>query len=173
MTTHESPAPEPNVPEPNVPEPNTPDEGEPSEAPSPTATRDGRRTALAVLETLAGEKTPTEAAESIGVSLTYFYTLENRALEGLVKGCEPKPKGRQWTVERELEEVRKENMQLRREVRRAQAVARAAQRSLELPSTVKPKARRKKAAKKGRRKKRATVRALKVLDRLKSETQEE
>jgi len=135
--------------------------------------RDGRLVALAVLETLAGEKTPTEASESLGVSLTYYYTLENRALEGLVKACKPKPKGRQWTAERELAEVRKENGQLRREVRRAQAVARAAQRSLELAPPPKPgRSQKATAKKKGRRKKKASVRALKAVRRLQSELQE-
>ena len=132
--------------------------------------RDGRLVALAVLETLAGEKTPTEAAESLGVSLTHYYNLENRALEGLVKACAPKPKGRQWTAERELEDVRKENLQLRREVRRAQAVARAAQRSLELAPAPAANRKAKKSTKtKGRRKKKATVRALKAVRRLQSE----
>lgn len=159
----------------NDPRPTKPEATEsstPRSTPTPQ-TRDGRRVALAVLETLAGEKTPTEAAESLGVSLTYFYTLENKALEGLVKACEPKPKGRQWTAERELEEVRKENAQLRREVRRAQAVARAAQRSLEMPKPQTGRKKAKRAAKKGRRKKRATVRALKAVRRLEAEVQEE
>jgi hypothetical protein len=105
--------------------------------------------------------------------LTYYYTLENRALEGLVKACAPKPKGRQWTLERELEEAKKENGQLRREVRRAQAVARAAQRSLELAPVRAPKPGRKTAKTKGRRKKKATVRALKAVRRLESQLEAE
>ena len=132
--------------------------------------RDGRRIALAILEALAGTKTPTEAAADLGVSLTYYYTLETKALEGLVRACEPKPKGRQLTMERKLEESEKENDQLRRELRRAQAVARAAQRSLEIaPSPPAP--RKKKVTKKkaGKRRKRATVRALKAADRLRTE----
>jgi hypothetical protein len=116
--------------------------------------RDGRRIALAILEALAGTKTPTEAAADLGVSLTYYYTLETKALKGLVRACEPKPKGRQLTMERKLEESEKENDQL----------------SLEIaPSPPAP--RKKKVTKKktGKRRKRATVRALKAADRLRTE----
>ncbi len=142
----------------------------PSEEPSEEKPRDGRRIALAILEVLAGSKTPTEAAEDLGVSLTYYYTLETKGLEGLVRACEPKPKGRQLTMERKLEEVEKENVQLRRELRRAQAFARAAQRSLEIAPSP-PRAQKKKVTKKktGKRKKRATVRALKAADRLRAD----
>ncbi len=135
--------------------------------------RDGRLVALAILQTLAGEKSPTEAAEGLGVSLTYYYTLESKALEGLVRACEPKPKGRQLTLDRKLEEAEKESARLRRELRRSQAVARAAQRALEIaPATPAPRASKKTTKKKGKRKKRATVRALKAVDRLKAESDE-
>jgi hypothetical protein len=73
-------------------------------------------------------------------------------------------------MERKLEEVEKENVQLRRELRRAQAFARAAQRSLEIAPSP-PRAQKKKVTKKktGKRKKRATVRALKAADRLRAD----
>ena len=132
----------------------------------PPKSRDARKSAMAILEALAGQKTPQEAAESIGVSVTYYYTLEQKALEGLVKACEPKPRGRTWTVEKELEQVRVENAHLRRELKRAQALTRAAQRAIELAPTPAPRAKQKAAKSKGKRKKKATVRALKAIERI-------
>jgi hypothetical protein len=48
---------------------------------------------VAILEVLAGLRTPAEAAQSLQISLPRYYVLETRALEGLVAGCEPKPLG--------------------------------------------------------------------------------
>jgi hypothetical protein len=53
-----------------------------------------KRQAAAILEVLAGARTPTEAATALAVSLPRYYQLESRALEGLVAACVPKPKGR-------------------------------------------------------------------------------
>ena len=41
----------------------------------------GRR-AAAILEVLAGQRTPREVAQALGVSLPYFYLLERKALGG-------------------------------------------------------------------------------------------
>ena len=49
--------------------------------------------AAAILEVLAGDRTPQEAATVLSMSLPYFYILERKALEGLLKACEPQPKG--------------------------------------------------------------------------------
>lgn len=46
------------------------------------ATSDARRRAAAVLEVLAGARTPTQAAEALGVSLPRYYLLEQRAIGG-------------------------------------------------------------------------------------------
>lgn len=158
------------MPDPSI-DPNGREQPEAAEPESERKPRDGRLVAVAILETLAGEKSPTEAAEGLGVSLTYYYTLEGKGLEGLVRACEPKPKGRQLTMDRKLEEAQKEIAQLRRELRRSQAVARAAQRSLEMaPAVQAPRSSKKKTTKKkGKRKRRATVRALKAVDRLRAE----
>jgi hypothetical protein len=43
-----------------------------------------KRQAAAILEVLAGARTPTEAATALAVSLPRYYQLESRALEGLV-----------------------------------------------------------------------------------------
>src|ERR1700682_6224924 len=53
-----------------------------------------KRQAAAILEVLAGARTPTEAATALSVSLPRYYQLESRGLGGLVAACVPKPKGR-------------------------------------------------------------------------------
>lgn len=93
--------------------------------------RDGRVIGLTILEVLGGLKSPPEAAESLGVSLTYYYVLETRAIEGLLLACEPKPKGPRSSPEKQLEDLRRDKDRLERELLRTQAIARAAQRSLE------------------------------------------
>ena len=100
--------------------------------------RDGRLIALEILEVLAGTKSPTEASQALSVSLTRYYTLENRALEGLVAACEPQPRGPRPSQDKVLEELRAENANLVRECKRFQTLARATKRSLEL---VQPKVR--------------------------------
>src|SRR5438477_8881944 len=56
--------------------------------------REARRLAAAILEVLAGARTPTEAATSLGLSVPRYYQVESRALEGLLAACAPRPKGR-------------------------------------------------------------------------------
>ena len=96
------------------------------------ASRDARRVAAAILEVLAGARTPTEAASALTMSLPRYYQLETQALRGLVSACEPKPRGRQASPTRELTVLRQENERLRREAARHQALVRAAQRSIGL-----------------------------------------
>ena len=105
------------------------------------ASRDARRVAAAILEVLAGERTPTEAASALTLSLPRYYQVETQALRGLVSACEPKPRGRQVSPTRDLVVLRKENERLRREAARQQALVRAAQRSIGLappPAPVRP-----------------------------------
>jgi len=122
-----------------------------------------RRRAAAILEVLAGARTPGQAAEAIGISLPRYYALETRALDGLVKACEPRPKGRQPSAERERAAQRKEMERLQRDLDRQRALARAAQRAmgLALPAP--------KPTKNGRRRRKPTVRALKAASVLRSE----
>lgn len=88
-------------------------------------TLESRRRAALVLEVLAGARTPAEAAEAVGVTLGAYFHVERRALEGLVKGCEPAPKGRQaGSQEKELERLRYEVRRLGQESARYQALVR-------------------------------------------------
>jgi hypothetical protein len=124
---------------------------------------DARRTAAAILDVLGGVRTPSDAAVAVGVSLPRYYALESRAIEGLVKACEARPKGRAPQPDRELHVLRREVEQLRRECERKQALVRAAQRTvgLALPEP--------KGVKGRRRRRKAVVRALRAAEVLRSE----
>src|SRR5687767_13805907 len=93
---------------------------------------EAKRLAAAILEVLAGARTPTEAAASLELSVPRYYQLEAQALRGLLEACEPRPKGRVRTVKTELETLQKENQRLQRELTRHQALCRAAQRTVGL-----------------------------------------
>ena len=93
-----------------------------------------RQIAVAVLETLAGELGTTDAAATLGVSLSRYYQLETRALAGLLAAVEPRTRGPQKTPERENQALLAQNSQLQKELRRYQALLRAAHRSVGLPS---------------------------------------
>jgi hypothetical protein len=126
---------------------------------------EAKRLAAAILEVLAGARTPTEAATALGLSVPRYYQVETQALRGLLQACEPKPRGRVRSVETEVKTLSKENQRLQRELTRHQALARAAQRAVGLspPTPVVTK-----TGKKPR--KRRVARALSVAERLKQET---
>jgi hypothetical protein len=115
--------------------------------------------AAAVLEVLAGVRTPSQAASALSLSLGAYYKLESRALRGLLGGCCPQKRGAQPSPEKELATLRKRCQRLDQELRRYQALARAAQRAVGLAAPKEPP--KKDAA--GRRRRRPTVRALKAV----------
>src|SRR5688572_31403059 len=117
--------------------------------------------AAAILDVLAGGRTPLQAAESLGISQPRYYALEVRALDGLVKACEPRPKGRVREPRKEVEGLRREVERLKRELDRRQALIRAAHRTVGLAPPP-PK------VDKRRRKRRPAVRALKAAAVLRS-----
>ena len=125
---------------------------------------EAKRLAAAILEVLAGARTPTEAATALNFSVPRYYQLEAQALHGLLEACEPKPRGRVRSIKTEAETLSKENQRLQRELTRHQALARAAQRTVGLspPAPVVNK-----SGKKPR--KRRVARALSVAERLKEE----
>jgi hypothetical protein len=129
--------------------------------------------AAAILEVLAGARTPGEAAQALGLSLPRYYQVETRALNGLLAACEARPKGRQPNPANEALGLRQEDERLRREITRHQALVRASQRAIGLPSSPSPPAKTGKpaaggsngaSAKKTRR--RRMARALSVAQRL-------
>jgi hypothetical protein len=131
------------------------------------------RLAVAILEVLTGLRTPTDAAEALGISLPRYYQLEVRALEGLVAACESRKKGRQLSPEARIKKLEEELTQAQSECARQQALVRAAQRTIGLRAPVTPKAKLKSSSSSRRRKRRPTVRALKAVQALRSAVGEE
>jgi hypothetical protein len=124
-----------------------------------------RRRAAAVLEVLGGAKSPSEAAESLEISLPRYYQLEARALEGLITACEPRARGRGRSAGegKTFHALRKENDRLRQDLTRTQALTRAVQRAAGMPGGDDDKI---PAEGRGRRKRRASARALRAARQL-------
>ena len=108
-----------------------------------------RKAVAAILEALSGDIGTSEAAELLGISLSRYYQLEARALQGMLQAMEPKKRGIQKTPEREILGLKAEKKLLEQELRRQQSLLRAANRSLGLARPG-----RKQASSKGRRAKR-------------------
>jgi hypothetical protein len=130
--------------------------------------REAQRLAAAILEVLAGVRTPRQAAQALGVSLPRYYHLEGRAMRALVEGCEARPRGRVRGPERELTMLRRQQERLQRELGRQQTLVRLAQRSVGLAPPVPA------AAKDGKRhrRRRPVVRALQAAKHLQEQSQE-
>jgi hypothetical protein len=125
--------------------------------------------AVAILEVLAGARSPAEAAEALKISLPRYYILETRALQGLVMACEPKPLGKQPSPGTRIIALEKQLQQAQRECARQQALVRVAQRSVGLSATDAQKGKTApKRDRRGRKKRRPAIRALKAADTLKS-----
>ena len=123
-------------------------------------TGDSRRIAAAILEVLGGARLPSDAATSLGVSQARYYSLESRALSGLVHACEPRPKGRQRSPESQAVSLEREVARLTRENARLQALVRVARRAVGLSEAPVKKL---EAGGKRRRRKKASVRALRAV----------
>ena len=128
--------------------------------PEPNASREAKRLAAAILEVLAGVRTPAQAAQATEVSLPRYYQLEARALAGLVRACERQPKGRRREPNAAAT-LAKENERLKRDLGRQQTLVRLAQRSVGLSPSAPPT--------KNRRKRKPTTRALVTAERLRAE----
>ena len=128
--------------------------------------REAKQRAAAILEVLAGGRTPTQAAGALGLSLGRYYMLEDTALTGLVAACELKPRGQRPDGARRVASLQRECERWQRECARQQALVRAAQRTIGLAAPPPPAAKDK--AKK-RRRRRPVVRALAAAARLRQE----
>jgi hypothetical protein len=129
------------------------------------APSEAQRLGIVILEVLAGGCTPAEAATRLSISLPRYYQLEARAVEGLVRACQPLPLGKQPSPDTRLAALEKQLRQVQRECARQQALVRTTQRSAGVslpvkPTPVKPPA---KPDRTGRKKRRPTVRALKAV----------
>jgi hypothetical protein len=97
-----------------------------------SVSREAQRFAAAILEVLAGVRTPTEAAAAMSVSVPRYYLWEQRALEGLVRACEPRPQGKGGSERHQIARLEKELGRLRQDCARQQALVRASQRTIGL-----------------------------------------
>jgi hypothetical protein len=120
-----------------------------------------KRLATAILEVLAGVRTPADAAKSLEISVPRYYLLEQRALAGLLAACEPRTKGPGRNVEREIAKLQRELAASQRECVRHQSLWRAAQRAVGLTPPQPSKPANTSGGKKPRRR-RPTARALRA-----------
>lgn len=118
-------------------------------------TAGARQWAAVILQVLAGEWTPGDGAQSLGVSLPRYYAVESRAMAGLVQACEPRSGKRRRLPEKEVSELRKQVVLLERECARKQALLRVSQRTAGIQAPA--------AKAKGKRRRRPSVRALKMV----------
>ena len=137
-----------------------------------TSTLQGSRRAkqlmVVILETLAGASGTSEAAERLSISLSRYYQLETRSLQGMLKALEPLPRGPKKTKDTEIRALRAEKRGLERELRQALSLLRAASRSV----GVKPRRKRTASKKKGARRKHQ-ARGKAVLETLREATTKE
>ncbi len=122
-----------------------------------------KKAAAVILEVLAGLRNTREGSEVLGISAMRYYVMERRALEGMVRGLEPRPKGKRRSSAESMHQLEKEKRRLERELGRMQALVRAAQRTMGVP----PAPSREKKPGKGRRR-RPAVRAMKTVALLRS-----
>jgi hypothetical protein len=118
--------------------------------------------AAAVLEVLAGERTPRQAALALAMSVNHFYLLERKALAALVAACERQPKGpAPPSPQEQVQALQAELARCQRECQRQAALVRATQRAVGLPAAPsQPPAKTGSHSGKPVRRRRASVRAL-------------
>ena len=91
-----------------------------------------RKAAAIVLESVCGLCSVEDASARLGVAVPRYYVLETRALQGLIEALEPRARGRQQTDESKLAALTRDHARLERDVRRYQALHRAATRAIGL-----------------------------------------
>ena len=133
----------------------------------PKGSKQARKSAAVVLETLGGLRSASEAAEALEVAPARYYVLERRAIEGMIEALERRPRGRRRSLEAELEHMRRELESAEHELARYQALYRASQRAFGLSrEESRAQSARRKTKAKTTRTRRKKSRTEKVLDRL-------
>lgn len=139
----------------------------PQPAPEVKGSPEAKRMACLVLEVLSGLRSPASASGVAGIAPQRYYALETRALQAIVQALEPRPKGPRHRPETERDRVLKRCERLERELRRAHALLRTAQRTIGLgPPKETEVTRKDKSGKERRHKRRPQVRARKTVDAL-------
>jgi hypothetical protein len=103
--------------------------------PLPTVPPEAAQRLAMIVEVLAGLRTVSEAARSLGLSRNHFQTLMHRGVAGLAEGISPKPAGRPGKTEAQAK-LEAEVAQLRRENARLQARVGSTDRLLEAATGV-------------------------------------
>lgn len=135
--------------------------------------REAKRLATVILEVLSGLVSTTEASELLEIALPRYYLLETRALQGLISALEPRPRGRQKSVESVIAGLEADNKRLEQELSRLNALIRSAHRAIGLKSTSPTQAASKSGAKAGaksgkRKVRRGKPRAVKAIEVLRA-----
>lgn len=143
----------------------------PRKRPRPTpevkGSAEAKRMACLVLEVLSGLRSPASASAVAGIASQRYYALETRVLQAIVEALEPRPKGPRHRPETERDRVLRRCERLERELRRAHALLRTAQRAIGLgPPKETEVTRKDKSGKERRHKRRPRVRARKTVDAL-------
>ncbi|HEY7195242.1 MAG TPA: hypothetical protein VH439_15980 [Gemmatimonadales bacterium] len=125
-----------------------------------TGSAPAKRIAVVLLEVLSGVCGPADGSRRLGLSMTRYYALETRGLQGLLAALEPRPRGR--TAGATPEAARREQLRLEREVLRLQALVRTTQRAVAVAPT-----------KDSPRRRTRGVRARKVIAQLRATTPDE
>ena len=136
------------------------------------AGQEAQRWAQAILEVLAGLRTPGQAAEALGVSQPRYFQMETRAMEALVASCAPRPRGPGRNADRELAALRRQHERLQRELSRQQTLVRLAQRTIGLAPPKAPPDKPGAKEKCTKRRRRPVVRALRAAEVLQRRSQE-
>jgi hypothetical protein len=136
------------------------------------AGHEAQRLAAAILDVLAGVRTPTAAAEALGISQPRYLQIEAQALKALVDSCKPRPRGRLRNADQERAGLQRQLQRLQQEVSRQQTLLRLAQRSIGLPPPKKPGEQPAGKDKGKRRARRPVVRALRAAELLHRRSQE-
>jgi len=135
------------------------------------ASERAKQMAAVILDVLGGNRTPTDAGRILGLSVARYYVVEQRAILGLVDGCEPSTKrGPSPDLEQKVRLLEQENRRLNQAVLRQQAIVRSTQRGLGIsaPRTEVPASGSNKPTKSGkpRKARRPTIRALRQARRV-------
>ena len=88
----------------------------------PKGSKEARRAAAVVLETLGGIRSASEAADALEVAPARYYVLGRRAIEGMIEALERRPRGRRRTLEAELEHAKLALLDTEEELARYQAL---------------------------------------------------
>lgn len=146
--------------------PKRPKPPDPAEADPRVVAERAKLTAAVVLDVLAGNRSPGDAASALGLSVARYYVIEEQAINGLIAGCSPRQRGRQPDPGKEIARMTAENQRLTQALLRQQALVRTSQRSLgvTLPTKATPAVATPPGRGKGKRQ--PKVRALRAVKRL-------